>query len=60
MSVCQKVYFEQLFNLGISGFDATAGFYTISNRAITQGNIRSEFEAIIPVYEDKLEEIFGD
>ena len=60
MSVCQRVYFEQLFNLGISGFDSTAGFYTISNRAIMNGNIRSEFEAIIPVYEDKLDEIFGD
>ncbi len=60
MSVCQKVYFEQLFNLGISGFDPTAGFYTISNRAIKDGNIRSEFEAIIPVYQQKLDDIFGN
>ncbi|ERJ11733.1 ABC transporter substrate-binding protein [Haloplasma contractile] len=60
MSITDKVYFEQLFNLGISGTDADYGFYPIANSAVKEGNVRSELEAVLPVYQEKLKEIFGE
>lgn len=60
LDILDKLYVEQIFNLGISGHNNDHGWYTIANKAIREGDANTYLSAIKPVYQEKLDDLFEE